>query len=53
MANKLKNVTWVLGDAPCKTLKNAAGCWVDKTHDKLGRHGKGGKIGGAVKAPAK
>ena len=24
MANKLKNVTWVLGDAPCKTLKNAA-----------------------------
>ena len=50
---RLSNVTWVLGDAPCKTLKMSAGCWVDQTNDKYQRHGKGGKVGGAAKAPAK
>ena len=43
---KLANTTWVLGDTPSQSMKKAAGCWVDKTHDKQGRHGKGGKIGG-------
>jgi hypothetical protein len=50
---KLNNVTWVLGDSPCKTLRNSAGCWVDQTNDKYKRHGNGGKIGGATKAPVK
>jgi len=43
---KLNNVTWVLGDTPCRTLQKAAGCWVDQTHDKPARHGSGGKVGG-------
>jgi len=46
MAKKLSNTTWVLGDTPCRTLKDSAGCWVDQTHDKQGRHGSGGKVGG-------
>jgi hypothetical protein len=50
---RLTNTTWVLGDSPSKTLKKAAGCWVDQTNDKYQRHGSGGKIGGASKAPAK
>jgi len=50
---KLNNVTWVLGDSPCKTLRKSAGCWVDQTNDKYARHGNGGKIGGKAKAPAK
>jgi hypothetical protein len=29
---KLKNVTWTLGDKPCKTLKKSAGSWTDVTH---------------------
>ena len=28
---KLKNVTWTLGDKPCKTIRKAAGCWVNVT----------------------
>ena len=28
---KLKDVTWTLNDAPCKTLKRQAGCWTDVT----------------------
>ena len=44
---RLSSSTWVLGDSPSQSMKNAAGCWVDKTHDKQARHGKGGKIGGS------
>ena len=29
--SKLSNVTWVLGDKPCKTLKMQAGCYTDIT----------------------
>ena len=29
--SKLSNVTWVLGDKPCKTLKRQAGCFTDIT----------------------
>ena len=39
---KLNNVTWVLGDKPCKTLKMAAGCWTD---DNRITANKGGKVG--------
>jgi hypothetical protein len=49
---RLNDTTWVLGDSPNKTLKKAAGCWVDQTNDKYKRHGKGGKIGGTAKAPS-
>ena len=28
---KLKNVTWCMGDKPCKTIRKAAGCWVNVT----------------------
>jgi len=28
---KLKNVTWTLGNKPCKTLKKSVGCWTDLT----------------------
>ena len=37
---KLRNVTWVLGDKPCKTLKTSAGCWVDQEKSKSGKVGK-------------
>ena len=50
---RLSNTTWTLNYSPCKTLKAAAGCWVDQTNDKYTRHGNGGKIGGSAKAPAK
>ena len=28
---KLKALTWTLNDKPCKTMRKAAGCWVDVT----------------------
>ena len=28
---RLSNVTWTLGDKPCKTLVKATGCWTDVT----------------------
>jgi hypothetical protein len=28
---KLKEVTWVLGDKPCKTLKMSTGCYANIT----------------------
>ena len=28
---KLKNVTWCMGDKPCKTIRKAAGCWTETT----------------------
>jgi hypothetical protein len=37
---KLKNTTWTLNDSPCKTLRTAAGCWVDAP-----RTTKNGKVG--------
>ena len=46
---KLNNVTWCLGDKPCKTLRGPI-TWTDKMHDKQARHGSGGKIGGKAKS---
>ena len=37
---RLSNVTWTLGDKPCKTLRISAGCWVDQEKSKSGKVGK-------------
>ena len=38
----MKNTTWVLGETPTKTMRKAAGCWVD-TPKRASRTGKVGK----------
>ena len=43
---KLKNVTWVLGDKPCKTLQGPI-TWCDGNKSKV-VPAKGKKIGGVT-----
>ena len=38
---KLKEVTWVLGDTPCRTFKRTTGCWAETLPAR-----KDGKVGG-------
>jgi hypothetical protein len=45
---KLREVTWVLGDKPCRTFKLQTGCWADVTNTNSVTGKKGGATPPAI-----